>query len=124
MVINNVRYDEIDEALNRFYDSEQVEDVYDEVLIDEDSLGGDVIVANAPAWRVTDKGLIFMEGVYCNRSRLTGELEPDWSLTLIYADVPDEAFNPNRWIYFEQDPPTTAIHNYLFAIENTGLASM
>lgn len=121
MVINNVKYDEIDEALNRFYDSEQAEDLYDEVIIsDEEHLGDDAIVAMAPAWRVTDKGLIFMEGMYCNRSRITGELEPDWSLTLIYADAADEKFDPYRWVYFEQDAPSVTIHNYLYAVENTG----
>ena len=125
MVIHNVQYDEIEEALDELFNSEQADDFRDEdvTISNEEHLGEDVIIAYAPAYRVTDKGLIFMEGVYCTRSELTGEVEPDWSLTLIYADVSDEEFDPQRWIYFEQDPPQTAIHNYLYAVEYTGFVA-
>ena len=54
-----------------------------------------------------------MEGMYCNYNEKTGELEPDWSCTLLYENVPDDRFDPDNYSYFEQDPPMTAIHNFL-----------
>ena len=115
MTIEEVKYDELEQVLDELADSDDLFDYEDEgvVIENEPHLGKDVIVVQGPAWRVTDKGLIVAEGVYCNYIEKVDAYEPDWALTLVYEDVPDDEFDPARYVYFEQDPPMTAIHNYL-----------
>ena len=124
MTIIDVKYDELDKALDELADSDDLDRFEDEgAVIEDDHLGNDIVVVQGPAWRVVDKGVIVAEGVYCNYLEEMKAYDPDWSLTLVYNDVPDEEFDPARWVYFEQDPPTTAIHNYLYAKEYTGFVS-
>lgn len=114
MDIFNVKYSELEDEIERLVDSDTTGAYEEEFLIVNENIGGgDSILAVGPAWRVTDKGVIVMEGVYCNYNQETGEFDPDWALTLVYQDVPDEEFDPERYVYYEQDPPGTAIHNYL-----------
>ena len=113
MKILDVTYEDIDDAIDKYLDSEEAEQEDDEgYLLKGEDLGEDIIIAQGPAWRVTDKNLIFMEGVYCTFIEELDAYDVDFSLTLIYEDVPDEKFNPENYVYFEQDPPMTAIHNY------------
>lgn len=121
MNIKNINYyDEIDNILNEYYaedyDKEYVLCENEEYEIPVEGCE-DVIAIYGPIWRVVDKGLIFVEGTYCNYDTETETWMPDWSLTLIYKDVPDDQFDINKYDYFEQDPPATAIHNYLMATE-------
>jgi len=115
MTIVEVEYDKLDEALDKLADSEDADRYDDEgvVIEDEQHLGKDVIVVQGPAWRIIDKGLIVAEGVYCNYLENVDAYDVDWALSLIYDDVPDDEFDPQQYVYFEQDPPVTAIHNYL-----------
>ena len=41
----------------------------------------------------------------------TGEdvFEPDWNVTWLYRDKD----NPEEYMYYEQDPIDTAVHNFL-----------
>ena len=77
------------------------------------TVGDDVIIVQAPAYRVVDKGLIFATGVYCNYLPAIDAYDTgEFSVTCIYEDVPDDKFNPARWVYFEQGPPLAAIYHY------------
>ena len=106
MIILNSELDKLDQNIETLAESGEQDNYTDHALIHKDVEEGDVIVAYEPAWRVADLGIIVAEGVYCNP-------EPDWSLTLIYEDVPDDEFDPDEWLYYEQDPPVTAIHNFM-----------
>lgn len=114
MVIFNVKYSELEEEIENLVDTDSTGLYCNEFQIVNDSIGEEAcILAYGPAWRVTDKDVIVVEGVYCNYNKETDEYDPDWALTLVYKDVPDEEFDPDRFVYYEQDPPETAIHNYL-----------
>lgn len=109
--IKNVLYNDIDTEIGKLYENE-FENEY-VVVQDEESLGKDYILAETTAWRVTDKNLIFVEGIYYNFMG-NGTHEPDFSLTLIYENVKDDKqFDINKYLYFEQDSPMTSIHNFL-----------
>ena len=110
--ILNMQYEDVgeiyeDEESCPFEDGDE-----EEYMIQDDNTGMDCIIIYSPFCRVTDKGLIFAEGTYCNWNEDEQEHMPDWSLTMIYEDVGDEDFDYMNYAYYEQDPPTTAIHNY------------
>ena len=113
MTIINVKYDELDEVLEKNYENEEL---IDEAPYEIDLGDGDeaLVTVDSPFYRVTDKDLIVAEGTYLRREN--GSYEPDFSLSVVYENVPDEEFDPSKWLYWEQDPPTTAIHNYLNTI--------
>lgn len=115
MEIKNILYNNLDTAIDAYYEVEDCE--IEENIIKEESIGDDAILTTGPAWRVLDKNLICLEGVYCNYNEETEEFEPDWALTLIYDNVSDELFDVNKYNYFEQDPPMTTIHNYMQIIK-------
>lgn len=102
--IRNVLYENID--------VEQEDCFLDDVIIQNDSLGKDFILAHQPAYRVTDKNLIYMEGTYYNYEGVN-KYNPDFSLTLIYENVKDGNFDVSKYLYFEQDSPNVSIHNFL-----------
>ena len=103
-------YKDLDETLDKYYDSEEFND--DEYLIQNSSIGEDAIIAFGPAWYVTDKGFIAIEGAYCNYNHETGKFDPDWSLTLLYKA--GEEIDVNKYLYYEQDPPSATICNYIW----------
>lgn len=105
MEIKDVLYDNVDSVW------ENEEDCPDATLIKNDYFGKDAVVANIPAWRVKDKGLVFVEGVYCSYDDETDGYDPDWGITLIYEDTDD--LDLDKFVYFEQGMPSVAIHNYL-----------
>ena len=74
----------------------------------------DRILVKGPLYRLNGTDIIIAEGTYCAAGD-DGELEPDFSISLIYrADgMPDL----NKPLYWEQDPPSTTLHNYM-AIQN------
>ena len=55
----------------------------------------------------------YREGVWCEK--YDGEFMPDWSLTWFYTDQN----HPENYLYYEQDPPDTAIHNLKNYIAST-----
>lgn len=103
MEIKQVLYKDIDDALETQTESEETTII----KVSEE----DAIVAYAPVWKVTDKGVFFVEGVWCVYNETLDTLEPDWSVTLVYEDT--ENFDIDKFDYFEQGTPTVAIHNYL-----------
>jgi len=111
MKIKNILYAYLDEAIDAYCEQEEFDE--EEYVIQDESIGNDAIITFGPAWRVLDKSLIIVEGTYCNYNPDTKEYDPDWSLTLIYDNVPDKLFNVNKYVYYEQDAPMTSIHNYL-----------
>ena len=117
MKILDVKYEDIDKTTGALEESGNPDELWEEEMIQDETTGNDAIFTCGPAWRVTDRNLIFMEGVYCNYNEETKEYDPDWSLTLIYEDTDDEKFDAYEYVYFEQDPPAVSIHNYLRAIE-------
>lgn len=91
--IRNVLYENID--------VEQEDCFLDDVIIQDESLGKDFILVHQPAFRVTDKNLIYMEGTYYNYEGVN-KYNPDFSLTLIYENVKDDKqFDINKYLYFE-----------------------
>lgn len=104
MEIKQVLYKDIDDVLETQTESEETTII----KVSEE----DAIVAYAPVWKVTDKGVFFVEGVWCVYNETLDTLEPDWSVTLVYEDT--ENFDIDKFDYFEQGTPTTAIHNYLY----------
>lgn len=114
MKIVDLRYDEIENYL------ETNDADVEEIKIELPEFGGSgVVIADAVAYRVVDKGLIFMSGVFCNYVG-SGEFDPDFDLTLIYTDVSDDAFDPSEYVYYEQDSAPVAIHNFRNAISRPG----
>ena len=103
MEIKQVLYNDIDEALETQTETEETEII----KVSEE----DAVVVYAPIWKVADKGVCFVEGVWCVYNETLDLLEPDWSVTLVYED--DENIDLDKFVYFEQGTPTTAIHNYL-----------
>ena len=102
MEIKDVLYDDIDDALDRQEESEDIE-VID--ISEEDS-----VVVYSPIWHVTDKNVYFAEGVWCIYNERMHTLEPDWSVTLVF----DEVVELDKFVYFDSSSPSVAIHNYLY----------
>lgn len=115
MKIYDVKREDINKFLEEFYESEEFTDCEEYEIIDEEQFGRDIIVTSGPVCRITDLGLIFIEGTYCRYDDEVGGVEPDWSLTLLYKDAKDEDFDPTNYIYFEQDDPVITLHNFLVA---------
>lgn len=99
-------------------DDETYEFEYDEYQIQNEFIGDDMVFTCGRPYYIEDLGLLVIEGTYCNNDN--GEFVPDWSLTLVYDwDDDKETFDQEdaiNYAYFEQDPPNTALHNYLYMI--------
>ena len=78
----------------------------------------DIIITSGALYVLEDLGISVIEGVYCNYNEADGTYEPDFSVSLIYATTSMDTIDYNEYIYWEQDPPLTAIHNYLTLIQN------
>lgn len=97
---------------------------YTEFEIQDDNIGKDKIITQGLPYFIKDFGLLIIEGEYCNHETGNGEDEfvPDWSLTLVYNWCEDrmtfDQEDAHNYMYFEQDPPIIAIHNYLRTIED------
>lgn len=111
MIILDSSYDELDDKIERLSDSNEYGE---EVLVSVND--DEAIVLFEPAWRITDKDLIAVEGVYGNYDKETRDFEPDWALTAIYDNVANDDFQVENWLYLEQDSPVVTIHNYLYLI--------
>ena len=97
---------------------------YIEFKIQDDNIGEDKIVTYGLPYYIEDLGLLVIEGEYCNHDTGDGEDEfiPDWSLTLIYNwqgnKITFDQEDALNYVYFEQDPPAIAIHNYLRTVDH------
>ena len=109
------------------------EDIYEldceEYEIQDDNIGEDKIVTWGRPYYIEDLQLLVIEGEYCNHEIENGEDEfiPDWSLTLVYPwDEDKTTFDQEDvggYVYFEQDPPIVALHNFLWAVSQRGSSS-
>ena len=98
-------------------DDETYEQEYDEYEIrNTEAIGDDMIGTCGQPYYLEDLGLLVIEGTYFNNE--DGEFMADWSLTLVYEwDSDKTEFTQDdvaNYDYFEQDPPITALHNYLW----------
>ena len=69
---------------------------------------GSHVVLYGEEQEITIEGthLYYREGDYLQKYE-DGELYADWSLTCFYEDRE----HPEQYLYIEQDPPETAMHN-------------
>lgn len=77
---------------------------------------GSRIVLYGPENEVTIENihLYYREGDYFQIDD-NGELYADWCLTLFYEDKE----HPEKYLYLEQDPPETAMHNLRNILKET-----
>lgn len=112
MTILESTYAEIDKNIEALCESGRMEDYVDNVAIIHLKDGG-VVVASEPAWRITDKDLIVLEGLLCDKTTEDGSFDPSCSVSLIYENTTDDKFDPSKWIYIEQDAPGMTINNFI-----------
>lgn len=114
MKIRNVKYDELQEYLDNVDEHGEDPDFEEETIVNTTEFAeGDFILLIGPAVRVPDKNLIFASGLFYDYNEAEGKAEADWDIVLIYENVEDdEGFDPERYLYFEQGLPTSAIHNF------------
>lgn len=112
MRIVTIKAHEIDDAVEKIWDSEEYLDDPRYLIRNADKLGADAILVYSPALRITDYGLIAAEGDYCVPDD-SGDLLPDWSLTLIYNDAPDHELNLDDYVYYESSGIGASVHNFL-----------
>ncbi len=115
MIIKTTK-NELRECLDLLEEYDLHETLMDDHVIQHENIGSDQIVTDGPVFVVEDMGITFTEGTYYNVDPDTGEAEPDFCVTLIYDTTQIDDFDYNNYTYFEQDPPLTAIHNYLHFI--------
>lgn len=114
MVILDFEYSELDKEIDYLCESGKLDDYMGEAIVTKNVADGDLIVVYEPAFRITDKNVIAIEGVYYAKDEDTNRLESDWSLTLIYKNVEDSEFDADNWIYFESGGViASAVYNYL-----------
>ena len=70
---------------------------------------GDCIILSENTIFYPKNNLFAKEGIYCYQNK-EGVLEADSCVTVFY-DINET--NLNNYLYFEQDPPEIALHNYL-----------
>lgn len=109
-------YKELDSLLEKTYESDDYTQSFTIELKDSDVK--DNIVAFVPIYVLTDLGISVMEGLYQNFDVESNTYQADFDLTLIYDTIDVENLNLCNYVYWEQDPPTVAIHNYLNIIAN------
>lgn len=114
MEILNSNYDELDKRIEEHCAS--LKERPQKVIIKNSICDNSLIVAVGPAWRVTDKNLIAVEGECWFYNADISQYEADWTLTLLYDDVSDEDFDLEKQICSEQGQPMAVIHNYLRAV--------
>ena len=99
---NNADMLEIDD----YYDYEPVEIEMDDALVLLEGPEKSSIICGVEVF--------YREGCWCERDEETEEFIPDWSLTWFYIGEG----NCTNYVYFEQDPPETALHNFSYALNN------
>lgn len=72
------------------------------------------ITLEGPAFLFESLGIVAVEGTMWVKYE-DGQMTPDFSLTVLYRedDWNGPHFNPNEYLYWEQDPILCALHNYL-----------
>ncbi len=78
----------------------------DELMLDIDENSAVILDGTEHSVTIHDQKVYYREGTWCERDD-DGELMPDWGLTWFYTNKE----HPENYLYYEQDPPETAIHN-------------
>jgi hypothetical protein len=111
MIVKTMTMEEFSNYLEEEHDEDEFNE---ETVIETDEFGdNDLIMLFGPAVRLSELGLIIASGVFLQYCEDTGLNEPDWDICLIYEDVPDDEFDPTKFVYFEQGVETSAISNYM-----------
>ena len=97
---------DIDESISSIFEEENLIVSYE--LKEED--GDALIIVDGIRIIIPELNLSVRCGVYCVYEEEDKDYIPDFSITLIYEK--DET-DPSKYVYWEQDPILTAIHNYL-----------
>ena len=112
-IINIQHFSDID----KFFENENnYYELFEEELIANPGLGDDKIIISGPMYRLRETGLIIAEGVYCDFNEDTGELEPDFGVSVLY-DSQGEPDLDNA-LYWEEGTPSCMFHNYVVSREN------
>ena len=83
------------------------------IMIESEDFGDDRIITCGALYVLEDLGISVIEGQYCVYNTEEEHYEPDFSVTIIYATASVDDIEFNHYTYWEQDPPLTAVHNYL-----------
>ncbi len=106
MIITNVQH---------FSDIEKIQEAEFYEFCDEyeanPDLGEDRIIIYGPLYRLRGTDLIMAEGTYCCYNEDTGELEPDFSVSLIYKSEGEPDLD--SCIYWESSSIPTTFHNFV-----------
>lgn len=114
MTIRNVQhFSDIDS----FMEGKDMYEIYDEAVIDVDGVGEDRILINGPLFRLRGTDLLIAEGTYCAYDEDTGEIAPDFAVSLLYSS----RYGLNSPLYWEQGTPAMMFHNY--AVMQQGLGT-
>ena len=65
-----------------------------------------------------DQTIYVCEGTWYEKDE-DGEFQPDWSLTWFFTDLE----HPEDYLYFEQDDPDAALHNFMRLYNGTASAT-
>ena len=95
MTILESTYAEIDKNIEALCESGRMEDYVDNVVLIHLKDGG-VVIASEPAWRITDKDLIVLEGLLCEKTTEDGSFDPSCSVSLVYENTTDDKFDPSK----------------------------
>ena len=91
-------------------------EIESKVIEPEDFENGKIITYGA-LYVLEDLGISVIEGEYCNYAEKY--YEPDFSISIIYDTTSLDDFDFNNYMYWEQAPPMTTIHNYLNSIKRS-----
>lgn len=105
---------------------EEWQDDNEEMVVENEEFGEkDFVLLFNPVYRVMVAGRTFLvvEGVYMAYDEEIDGTYPEWDISLVYENVPDEKFNPNNFLYYEQGSAASAVMNYrniLMNVERNG----
>ena len=101
---------ELPEIIDTLSDSELLIEFHH---VENEDFGNYKVVTYGPLYVLEDLGISVIEGMYYNYNADEDTHEADFALSIIYNTTSIDDFDFNSYTYWEQDPPMTAIHNYL-----------
>jgi len=87
----------------------------EQILIPFDKENKDYVVLYDPIYRVPVNGTTYLVGygVFCGYDENTKTAEPDWDISMIFADNGESEFDGEKpYLHYEQGTPQTALKNY------------
>ena len=113
VIVNILHFSDID----LLAESEELEEAFlEEEEVVNDELGEDRIILSGPLYRLRGTDLLVAEGTYCCYNEETGELEPDFGVSVLYGS--SSSPDLNSYLYWEQGTPATMFHNYVTMQQN------